>query len=97
MTKKAVGEPFSLSFFSVIEKVWMRGWGGGGGSECQSFRSKTSCLTVPEILVGQFFRVSLLSGLEKFYASEGYVTIFCRKIFVSQCREISQVNPLGCH
>ena len=69
----------------------------GGGSECQSFRSKTSCLTVPEILVGQFFRVSLLSGLEKFYASEGYVTIFCRKIFVSQCREISQVNPLGCH
>ena len=27
--KNAVGEPFSLSLFSGIEKVWMRGWGGG--------------------------------------------------------------------
>ena len=27
--KNAVGEPFSLSLLSGIEKVWMRGWGGG--------------------------------------------------------------------
>ena len=27
----------------------------------------------------------IISGIEKFYASEGYVTIFHRKIFVSQC------------
>ena len=26
--KNAVGEPFSLSLISGIEKVWMRGWGG---------------------------------------------------------------------
>ena len=27
--KKFVGEPFSVSLISGIEKVWMRGWGGG--------------------------------------------------------------------
>ena len=27
--KNAVGEPFSLSLLLGIEKVWMRGWGGG--------------------------------------------------------------------
>ena len=25
--------------------------------------------------------MSLISGIENFYASEGYVTIFCRKLF----------------
>ena len=30
-----------------------------------------------------------ISGIEKFYASEGYVTIFCRNFFVSQYRKIS--------
>ena len=28
--KNVVGEPFGLSLISGIEKVWMRGWGGGG-------------------------------------------------------------------
>ena len=32
------------------------------------------------------FRVSLIWGIEMLYASDGYVTIFRRKIFVSQCR-----------
>ena len=50
----------------------------GGGGECQEFPSKISCLTVPKNFAGQPFRVSLISGIEKFYASEGYVTIFCR-------------------
>ena len=27
--KNAVGEPFSLSLISGVEKVWMRGWRGG--------------------------------------------------------------------
>ena len=45
-------------------------------------------LTVPKNLVGEF-KVSLISGIEKFYASEGYVTVFCRFLFVSQCRKIS--------
>ena len=29
--ENAVGEPFGLSLISGIEKVWMRGLGGGGG------------------------------------------------------------------
>ena len=81
--KNAVGEPFSLSLLSGIEKIWMRGWGLG---ECQDFPSKFSCLTVPKIFVGQPFRVSLISGIENFYASEGYVTIFCRT-FLSHSAE----------
>ena len=51
------------------------------------------CLTVPKNFVGEPFSVSLISGIEKFYASEGYVTIFRRKFFVSQYRNISQRNP----
>ena len=35
VTKKAVGEPFNLSITSDIEKIWMRGW--GGGDECPKF------------------------------------------------------------
>ena len=30
--KNAVGEPFNISLISGIEKIWMRGWGGGGVS-----------------------------------------------------------------
>ena len=92
VTKKAVGEPFSLSSVSGIEKVWMREW---GGSECQIFRSKTSCLTVPEKFVGRTSTVSLLSGLEKFHASEGYVTIFCRN-FLSDSAEKLRGGTLLC-
>ena len=47
------------------------------------------CLTVPKKFVGEPYRVSLISGIEKFYASEGYVTIFRRNFFVSLCRKIS--------
>ena len=41
--------------------------------------------------------MSLISGIEKFYASEGYVTIFRRNFFVSLCRKNSSGNPLVCH
>ena len=60
-----------------------------GGAEYQNFPSKICCLTVPEIFVRQTFRVSLNYGLEKLYASRGYVTIFRRSFFVSLCRKIS--------
>ena len=36
--------------------------------------------------VGEPFSVSLFSGIEKFFASEGYVTIFCR-FFLSHSTE----------
>ena len=70
----------------------MRGWGLG---ECQDFPSKFSCLTVPKNFVGQPFRVSLFSGIEKFYASEGYVTIFCRT-FLSHSAEKCRRGILLC-
>ena len=87
--KSAVGEPFSLSLISGIEKIWMRGWGGG---ECQDIPSKISCLTVPKNFVGQPFRVSLISSIENFYASEGYVTICCRN-FLSHSAEKFRGEP----
>ena len=33
---------------------------------------------MPKISVGEAFTVAIIPGIEKFYASEGYVTIFCR-------------------
>ena len=59
----------------------------------QDFPSEIFCLTVPKKIVGEPSRVSLISGIEKFYASEGYVTIFRRNFFVSQYRNISKRNP----
>ena len=55
----------------------------------QSFPSEIFSLTVPKLSAGEPFRVSLVSGIAKFYASEGYVTFFRRKAFVSQYRNIS--------
>ena len=48
------------------------------------FSVEIFCLTVPKNFVGEPFSVSLISGIEKFYGSEGYVRIFRRKFFVSQ-------------
>ena len=44
-------------------------------------------LTLQKNLVGEPFNVSLISGIEKFYASDGYVANFSRKCSVSQCRK----------
>ena len=87
MPKKFVGELFCAVFqkISGSQKVY----GKEGGGECQVFPSEVFCLTVPKIFVGEPFTVSLISGIENFYASEVYVTIFRRKFFVSQCRKIS--------
>ena len=57
-----------------------------GEGECQDFPSKFSCLTVPKTFVGQPSSVSLISGIKNFYASEGYITIFCRA-FLSHSTE----------
>ena len=81
MPNNAVGEHFSHSINSGIEKVWTRGWG-----ECQEFPSKFSCITVPKNFIGQPLRVSLNSGIEKLYASEGYVTISV-EVFLSDNAE----------
>ena len=61
---------------------------GGGGGGYHVFPSKSFCLTVPKNDVEESFSISLFLGIEKVYASEGYVTIFLRKFFVSQCRKM---------
>ena len=59
---------------------------------------------MPKIFLAESFTVALLSGVEEFYTSEesftvalisGYITIFgfLSSFFVSQCRNLSQVNP----
>ena len=63
----------------------------------QDFPSETFCLTVPKILVGEPFSVSLTSGIEKIFAYEGNITIFCRKFVVSQYRKTSQRKPSVFH
>ena len=55
------------------------------GGSINSFRRKFFCLTVPKNFVWESFSVSLISGVEKFYASEGSVTFLCRNFFASQC------------
>ena len=85
VTKNSVGEAFSLSLSSGIEKVRMR---GRGGLSVKIFRRRF-LVSVLENFVRKNFGVSLLSTLDKIYASEGYVTIFCRKFFVSHGRKYS--------
>ena len=53
-------------------------------------------LTVVENFFGQPFSVSLISGMEKFYASEGFVTIFCRKFLSHSAAKIRRGTLLCC-
>ena len=52
---------------------------------------------MPKDFVEEPFSLSLISGIGKIYASEEYVTIFPRKLFVSKCRKISYRNLLVFH
>ena len=51
-----------------VPKKFMDKNGGGGGGEYQELPSKNFCLTVPKNFVRESFSVSLISGIEKFYA-----------------------------
>ena len=64
MPKNFVGESFSVSLTSGVEKVWRRGG-------YQDFPSKIFCLTVPKISVAESFTVVLISGSEKVCGQEG--------------------------
>ncbi len=60
----------------------------------QDFLSETFCLTVPKITVGESFRLSLISGIEKIWTRVGgSIKIFRRKCFVSECRIVSYGKP----
>ena len=83
--KKFVGEPFCAVFHKIFgsEQFMHR-----IGVEYQDFPSKTFCLTVPRNFVRKLFNVSLLSDMEKFFASEGHVTFFdFLSIFLSHSAE----------
>ena len=62
----------------------------GGGEEDQDFPSKIFCLTVPKKFVGEPFIVSLISGIEKLYASEVYVTIFRRRFLSHKAEKFNR-------
>ena len=78
MPKIFVEEPFSAVFRkSSASENFMDKSGGGG---YQVFPSKNFCLTELKTSVREPFSVWLVLGIEKFYASVGYVTIFCQII-----------------
>ena len=86
------GAPFFVSQnFWYRKNLWIR-----GGGEYHDFLSKFFCLTVPKNFVGKLFSVSLISGIEKFYASESYVTILCRNFFCFSAEKFRRVTLLIC-
>ncbi len=66
---------------------------GGGVSKLsvEKFLSQSA-----EKFLGEPFSVSSIPGIETFYASEGYVTIFRRKFFVSQIETFRRGTFLCC-
>ena len=72
MPKISVGEAFSVAIFLGVEKVGYEGRGGASRFSVEIFLSHTA----GNLCTGESFSVWLISGIEKFYASEGYVTIF---------------------
>ena len=72
--KNSVGGGIFLGFIHFGQRYFLDK--GGGGTHYQDFSAKIFCLTVPKNLVREPFSVSLISGIERIFASEGYVTIF---------------------
>ena len=54
-----------------------------GGGDFQDFPSKVFCLLVPKNFVGRHFSESLVSGIEKFYASEVKSRLSVEKFFLT--------------
>ena len=60
------------------------------------FLSNFFCLTVRKNFIGEPFSESIISDIEKFYAQEGYLTIF-RRVFLSRFTEnVCSGNLLYC-
>ena len=79
--------------FLVAKKFMDKGGGGGGGGGREGvsrFSVNFFCLRV--LRRGTLFCVTN-AGIEKFQASEGYVTIFRRFFFVSQYQKNFQGKP----
>ena len=87
-----VGEPFCAVFQqnSGSQKFMDK------RGEFQDFRSQISCLAVPKTSVEQPDRVSLILGMENFYASEGCVTTFCQKFLAHSADKFRGGTVLCC-
>ena len=83
------GTLFSQNFW-CRKKICLR-WFGGGWAYHDFLSIFLS--HIAEIFVGQPLIVSLISGIERFYASRSCVTILCRGLAVSQCQKVSSRNP----
>ena len=83
-----LGELFCAVFQKISGSEKVYGWEGG----CQKFPLKFFLSQVPKIFVGESFIVSLIPGIEKLYASAGYVTIFSR-IFCQTVPKIYVEEP----
>ena len=81
--KHFLEETFSAVFQKIAESEKLYGKELGRG-EYRKFPSIIFCLKMPKNFVGESFSLSLISGIENIYDSEGYVTIFRRNYFFSQ-------------
>ena len=92
--KHFVDEPFFAvcQKYAGNEKVYGKEMGRG---ECRKFPSKIFCLKLSKQFLGELFTLSLVSDIEKVYASKGYVTII-RGIFLSQSTEPFRRGTLLC-
>ena len=96
-TKKLLRETLCVSGnFCYRKTLWIRGGGGREGESITILRQKIFCLTVLKKFVGELFPVSLIWGIEKCYACEGYVTIFCRKFLSHRTETIHRETLLCC-
>ena len=82
-------DPSVLCFRKFLVGNWFMDKREG---EASRFSFDFFSISVPTKFVGEPFRVSLISGIEKFYAKKGYVTIFV-EFFFSQYRNTLQGNP----
>ena len=71
----------------VAKILWIR------RGECQNFPLKIFCPEAQKNFVGEPFSLSLNSSIENFYASEGYVTIFCRSFLSHSAEKFRRGTP----
>ena len=79
-TKKLIGEPFCVPEFLFVSKKIMDKMVGGIITVSRQILFVALCR---RMFVGESSSDSVISGIDKLYAYEGYVMNFCRNLFVS--------------
>ena len=78
--KKIIGETFCVPEIFFGSKIFV---GKMVGGIITVFRQILFVALCRKMFVGESSSNSLVSGIDKLYAYEGYVMIFCRNLFVS--------------